>query len=85
MTALTITGVKCRFHDLRHTTITRLLERGQAFAVVAEIMGWSAGTAVRMAKRYGHIGPSAKRVAMAALDGYPQQARKPLLQSQTLQ
>jgi hypothetical protein len=31
-------------------------EAGQPFAVVAEIMGWSAGTAVRMAKRYGHIG-----------------------------
>lgn len=61
-------GVECRFHDLRHTTVTRLLEHGQSFAVVAELMGWSAGTAVRMAKRYGHIGPSAKRSAMLALD-----------------
>ena len=31
--------VHCRFHDLRHTTVTRLLERGVAFAVVATIMG----------------------------------------------
>ena len=61
-------GIECRFHDLRHTVVTRLLERGQAFAVVADIMGWSAATAVRMAKRYGHIGPSAKRTAMSALD-----------------
>lgn len=61
-------GVECRFHDLRHTTVTRLLERGQPFPVVADIMGWSAATAVRMAKRYGHIGPSAKRAAMSALD-----------------
>jgi hypothetical protein len=38
------------------------------FAVVAEIMGWSAATAVRMAKRYGHIGESARRQAMAALE-----------------
>jgi integrase len=67
-TAKTGAGVECRFHDLRHTTVTRLLECGQSFAVVAEIMGWSAGTAVRMAKRYGHIGPSAKRAAMASLD-----------------
>jgi integrase len=67
-TAKTAAGVECRFHDLRHTVVTRLLEAGQPFAVVADIMGWSAATAVRMAKRYGHIGPSAKRAAMAALD-----------------
>lgn len=67
-TAKAAAGIECRFHDLRHTTVTRLLERGQPFAVVAEIMGWSAATAVRMAKRYGHIGPSAKRAAMTALD-----------------
>ena len=36
--------------------------------MVADIMGWSAATAVRMVKRYGHIGPSARREAMAALD-----------------
>ncbi len=62
-------GVECRFHDLRHTTVTRLLERGVPFAVVATIMGWSAATAVRMAKRYGHIGRSAQREALARLDG----------------
>jgi integrase len=52
----------------RHTTVTRLLERGVPFAVVATIMGWSPATSVRMAKRYGHIGPSAQREAMALLD-----------------
>ncbi len=61
-------GVECRFHDLRHTTVTRLLERGVPFAVVATIMGWSAATSVRMAKRYGHIGRSAQREALARLD-----------------
>jgi integrase len=61
-------GVTCRFHDLRHTTVTRLLERGVAFAVVATVLGWSPATSVRMAKRYGHIGPSAQREAMARLD-----------------
>jgi integrase len=68
-TARDVAGVQCRFHDLRHTTVTRLLERGVAFAVVASIMGWSPATSVRMAKRYGHIGPSAQREAMARLDG----------------
>ena len=67
-TVKTTSGVECRFHDLRHTVVTRLLEAGQPFAVVADIMGWSAATAVPMAKRYGHIGPSAKRAAMASLD-----------------
>ena len=34
---------------------------------VAEIMGWSASTAVRMAKRYGQIGHSARRDAVDKL------------------
>jgi integrase len=67
--ARTSAGVSCRFHDLRHTTVTRLLERGVSFAVVATIMGWSPGTAVRMAKRYSHIGQSAQREALALLVG----------------
>ncbi len=29
------------------------------FSVVASIMGWSAGTTVRMLKRYGHISDAA--------------------------
>jgi integrase len=71
VTAKEAAGVQCRFHDLRHTTVTRLLEHGVAFAVVADIMGWSAATSVRMAKRYGHIGASAKRDAMKRLDQRP--------------
>ena len=38
-----------------------MLEAGVPFSVVIEIMGWSASTAVRMAKKYGHIGQSARR------------------------
>src|SRR5262249_171456 len=45
-----------RFHDLRHTACTRMLEGGIPYPVVASIMGWSASTSIRMAKRYGHIG-----------------------------
>lgn len=30
-------------------------------------MGWSAGTTVRMAKRYGHIGQAAQRQALEAI------------------
>jgi len=60
-------GVKCRFHDLRHTGCTRMLEAGVPFSVVATIMGWSASTTVRMSKRYGHISQAAQRQAVAAL------------------
>ena len=60
-------GIQCRFHDLRHTGCTRMLEAGVSFSVVATIMGWSASTTVRMSKRYGHMGQSAQRRAVDAL------------------
>jgi integrase len=56
-----------RFHDLRHTAVTKLLEHGAPIAVVAQILGWSASTAVRMTKRYGHIRPEAQRQALEAV------------------
>ena len=52
------------FHSLRHSAATKLLENGVPFAVVAQILGWSASTAVRMAKRYGHIRPDVQRSAL---------------------
>ena len=55
-----------RFHNLRHTAAIKLLEQGAPFAVVAQILSWSGSTAVRMAKRYGHIRPEIER---RALDG----------------
>lgn len=59
--------LRCRFHDLRHTGCTRMLEGGVPFPVVADIMGWSASTAIRMAKRYGHIGDKARKEAVDKL------------------
>ena len=67
-TARKAAGVECRFHDLRHTCITRLLERGTPLPVVASLMGWSPATTARMAKRYAHFGDSAQRRAMETLD-----------------
>ena len=61
-------GVQCRFHDLRHTCVTRLLERGVPLPIVATLMGWSPATTARMAKRYAHFGDSAQRRAMESLD-----------------
>jgi integrase len=61
--------VSCCFHDFRHTACARMLEGGAPFSVVATIMGWSPSTAVRMARRYGHIGQAAQREAVKALNG----------------
>ena len=69
-------GVRCRFHDLRHTTCTRMVERGVPLPVIASIFGWSTSTTVRMARRYGHIGRSAQEDAVALLDAPPWEARR---------
>ena len=65
------TGVTIRFHDLRHTCVTRMLEGGVPLSVVASILGWSPATTTRMMKRYGHIGQVAQRQAVAVLDAKP--------------
>ena len=62
------TGVVVRFHELRHTCVTRMLEGGVPLSVVASILGWSPATTARMAKRYGHIGQVAMRQAVEVLD-----------------
>jgi len=61
-------GVQVRWHDLRHTCCTRLLEHGVSLPIVGQVLGWSASTTVRMAQRYGHIGQEAQRKAMDLLD-----------------
>lgn len=43
----------CRFHDLRHTAVSRMLNAGVPITKVAKIVGWSGSTMVLMAKRYG--------------------------------
>lgn len=64
-------GVSCRFHDLRHTAITRLLDSGVSHPVVAEIAGWSTSTAIRMIKEvYGHIGLATRQRAIAQRDQF---------------
>ena len=60
-------NVACRFHDLRHSACTTLVERGVPLPVIASLLGWSAGTTVRMARRYGHITAEAQRKAVGTL------------------
>jgi integrase len=56
-----------RYHDLRHNAVTKLLENGKPMATVAELLGWAPSTTYRMAKRYGHIRPDAKRQALESI------------------
>jgi integrase len=65
--------VRCRFHDLRHSACTRMVERGVPLPVIASLLGWSAGTNVRMGKRYGHISAEAQRKAVEELQVVPPQ------------
>jgi integrase len=61
-------GVTARFHDIRHTVCTRMLEGGVPLSVVATLLGWSPATTALMARRYGHIGDSARRSAVTVLN-----------------
>ena len=62
--------ITLRFHDLRHTFVSRLLEQGVGLSVVGSIVGWSASTLAKMAKRYGHISADAQQAAVTRLVGF---------------
>jgi integrase len=76
-------GVTCRWHDLRHTFCTRLLEGAVSFPMLAAIMGWSPATTARMAKRYGHVSMEAKKRAVATLDALVSEGDSPQKSSQS--
>jgi len=64
-------GVECRYHDLRHTACTHLLEAGASINDLADIMGWSTSTAIRMVREvYGHTTLAARRRTMQQLEKY---------------
>jgi integrase len=59
---------RLRFHDLRHSCITLLLERGAPFAVVEAMAGHMTRA---MTKHYMHISSKAARQAVELLDKRP--------------
>ena len=56
-----------KFHDLRHTVATRMIESGVDIRTVQEQLGHSS---VRTTERYTHSTREAKRKAMDILDTY---------------
>lgn len=56
-----------RFHDLRHTVATRLVEKGVDLVVVQEIMGHSK---IETTMRYAHPVPERKKHAISLLNSY---------------
>ena len=73
-----IVPLACRFHDLRHTAVSRMLNAGTPIAKVAKIVGWSASTMVLMAKRYGHFSLNDLRGAVESISGGGIEAGSPV-------
>ncbi len=59
-------GVACRFHDLRHTAASRMMDAGVPLPKVAKILGWKPSTMALMAARYGHFDLEDLRSAVEA-------------------
>jgi integrase len=57
-----------RFHDLRHTFITHMIERGAPVALIQSLVGH---VNARMVRHYTHITTGAARNAVALLDAEP--------------
>ena len=56
-----------RFHDLRHSAVSRMIAARVPLPIIAKIVGWSAGTMAKMAARYGHFGIEELRGAVEAI------------------
>lgn len=68
--------VRIRFHDLRHTAVTRLLEAGRTIEQIAPIMGWGAQTMYEMALIYAEWSLDAKRKTLSALEPRSKKRRR---------
>lgn len=56
-----------RFHDLRHSAVSRMIAARVPIPIIAKIVGWSAGTMAKMAARYGHFGLEELRSAVESM------------------
>lgn len=58
-------GVQCRFHDLRHTFASHLVQNNINLMTVKELLGHKS---LRMVERYAHLSDAHKRKAIETLD-----------------
>jgi hypothetical protein len=56
-----------RFHDLRHSAVSRMIAARVPLPIIAKIVGWAPGTMAKMAVRYGHFGIEELRGAVEAI------------------
>jgi len=56
-----------RFHDLRHSAVSRMIAARVPLPIIAKIVGWAPGTMAKMAARYGHFGIEELRGAVEAI------------------
>jgi integrase len=62
-----VPAFECRFHDLRHTAVTRMIKAKVPIPIIAQLVGWSPSTMVKMAARYGHYDMDTLREAVESI------------------
>lgn len=60
----------CRFHDLRHTAASKMVEAGADLVTVSKILGHAS---IQMTMRYAHPTPEALRQAVCSLGDFMDQ------------
>src|ERR1700679_1143865 len=56
-----------RFHDLRHSAVSRMIAARVPIPIIAKIVGWSSSTMAKMRARYGHFGIEELRSAVESI------------------
>lgn len=66
-----------RFHDLRHTAVSRMIAASMPLPIIAKVVGWRLSTVVEMAERYGHFQEDDMRRAVEAISAPPVPCESP--------
>ena len=64
---LPVALTRLRFHDLRHSAVSRMIAARIPIPIIAKVVGWSTSTMAKMAARYGHFGVEELRSAVESI------------------